>query len=64
MTAKQERLTDRIRIQPRINRDAVRLAKSKAAAQEITLEYAIEQLLKGWVAGEFDLSRTRKSNGK
>ena len=45
--SRQLSLIEKKRIQPRVDKDVLRLAKSKAAAQDITLEYAIEQLLTG-----------------
>jgi hypothetical protein len=45
------------RIQPRVDIKIVRLAKSKAALQELSLEYVIEQLLTGWVAGRITLEQ-------
>ena len=46
------------RIQPRVDIKIVRLAKSKAALQELPLEYVIEQLLSGWVAGRISLDQS------
>ena len=36
------------------------LAKSKAALQELSLEYVIEQLLSGWVAGRITLEQSNQ----
>jgi hypothetical protein len=51
-------LGDKVRLSPRVSRDVVRLAKSRAAAQELTLEYVIEQLLKAWVTKQIKLPIT------
>ena len=48
------------RIQPRVDIKIVRLAKSKAALQELSLEYVIEQLLSGWVAGRITLEQSHQ----
>ena len=53
--SRQLPLTEKKRIQPRVDKDVLRLAKSKAAALDITLEYAIEQLLRAWVTGKVKL---------
>ncbi len=49
------KVDDRIRLSPRISRNIARLAKSKAAAYEIPLEYVIEQLLVAWIAGRISI---------
>ena len=56
----QQTLDDKVRLSPRVSRDVVRLAKSKAAVQETTLEYIIEQLLKAWVTGKVKLLENNK----
>ena len=56
MPKKQVPIPQPIRIQPTIDRDVIRLAKSKCAAQEVTLSFAIEQLLRKWVAGKVSLN--------
>jgi hypothetical protein len=48
---------DRVRLSPRVDRGIVRLAKSKAAAKELTLEWVVEQLLALWVAGKVNLTQ-------
>lgn len=49
---------DRTRLSPRVSHEVALLAKGKAAACGITLEYAIEQLLLQWIAGEISLMDT------
>ena len=51
----QQRLKERVRLSPRVDRNVVRLAKSKAAAQEVPLEWVVEKLLAGWVAGRIKI---------
>ena len=51
---------ERVRLSPRVRRKVVRLAKSKAALQEITLEWVVEQLLEGWIAGRYALESNNK----
>ena len=46
---------NRIRLSPRVSSDIARLAKSKATAREVTLEYVIERLLATWVAGHVSI---------
>ena len=58
--SRQLPLIEKKRIQPRVDKDVLRLAKSKAAAQDITLEYAIEQLLRAWVTGKVKLLENNK----
>ena len=58
--SRQLPLIEKKRIQPRVDKDVLRLAKSKAAVQDITLEYAIEQLLKAWVTGKVKLLENNK----
>ena len=52
---------NRIRLSPRVSSDIARLAKSKAAAREVTLEYVIERLLAAWVAGRVSISNHNSS---
>ena len=58
---------NRIRLSPRVSSDIARLAKSKAAVREVTLEYVIERLLEAWVAGSIsiiddeDVTKTKPS---
>ncbi len=59
--AVQAKVSEKKRISPRVDRDVARLAKSKAVAQDITLEWAVEQLLRKWVAGEISLINNLKS---
>lgn len=58
---RQQALAGRKRIQPRVDTDIIRLAKSKAAHQELTLEYVIERLLAGWVNGKISLVEEKKT---
>lgn len=51
---------DRVRLSPRVRRKVVRLAKSKAALQEMTLEWVVERLLEGWIAGRYALESSNK----
>jgi len=60
----QLEIKGKTRLSPRVDRNVVRLAKSKAAAQELTLEGVIEQLLRGWVSGKHSLVEQQKSNNK
>ena len=46
---------DRVRLSPRVSRNIARLAKSKAIAYEVTLEYVIEQLLVAWIANRISI---------
>ena len=50
---------NRIRLSPRVSRNIARLAKSKAAANEVTLEYVIESLLAAWITGHISLVTNR-----
>ncbi len=59
---KQKRLPERTRLTPRVDREVARLAKSKCAGQEITLEFAIERLLAAWIAGEIKIFGTDNNN--
>ena len=52
---KQKKLPERMRLTPRVDREVARLAKSKCAMQEITLEFAIERLLSAWLAGKVNI---------
>ena len=63
-TTQPTQANERTRLSPRINRDVARLAKSRAVAQDCTLEFVIEQLLKGYVNGTFDITQTQKLNGR
>ena len=55
---------EKIRMSPRVDRDVVRLAKSKAVALDVTLEWVVEQLLKNWVGGQIALNGQQLPQGK
>ncbi len=51
----ESKADNRIRLSPRVSSDIARLAKSKAVARDVTLEYVIERLLAAWVAGRVSI---------
>lgn len=55
---------EKIRMSPRVDRDVVRLAKSKAVALDVTVEWVVEQLLKGWVGGQIALNGRQPPQNK
>ncbi len=60
----QELDQERVRLNPRVSRDVVKLAKSKAVVQEITLEGAIEILLEKWTNAEINAIGVKIVKGK
>ena len=56
---KQQKMAEKVRIQPRVDRDVVRLAKAKAIQNEQTFEQAIEALLRAWVTGKIQIVETK-----
>ena len=50
-SSKQGKLSTRKLLRLTIDEDVIRLSKSKAASQEISLSLAVENLLKGWING-------------
>ena len=44
------------KLSPRVDVDVARLAKSKAVAHEVHLEFVIERLLEKWINGEVTIT--------
>ena len=56
---KQQKIAEKVRIQPRIDKDVARLAKAKAIQNEQTFEQAVEALLRAWVSGKIQIVETK-----
>ncbi len=56
----QQKIDEKVRMQPRISKEVHRLARSKAAMEDVTLEYVVERLLRLWVSGKVKIVNGEK----
>lgn len=59
----QLKMDSRKQVRVKLSTDTVRLAKAKAASQEISLWFVIERLLQQWIRGDVGLINGNGSKG-
>lgn len=57
---KQIKMANRKPLRLRMDADVIRLAKSKAASQEVTIWWVAECLFRRWVRGDITLNGSEK----
>lgn len=62
--SKQIKMVVRKSLRLRMDPDVIRLVKSKAASQEVTIWWVAESLFRMWVRGDITIKSSGGKNGK